>query len=65
MNDFEKTLRDRCHISGEDGNRFVGIKADTKSAEIYFPIGWHLADDEKILREDIIRKCFHKRLSSI
>ena len=54
MNDFEKTLRDRCHISGEGGNRFVGIKADTKSAEIYFPIGWHLADDEKILREDII-----------
>ena len=42
-----------CHVA--DGqNRFVGIKADTDSAEIYFPIGWHLSDDERILREDII-----------
>ncbi len=53
MNIFGKTLKDRCHVAGEQ-NRFVGIKADSESAEIYFPIGWHLSDDERILREDII-----------
>ena len=48
-------MKDRCHITtGYDGDRFVGIKADTESAEIYFPIGWNLSDDDRVLREDII-----------
>lgn len=53
MNTFGKTLKDRCRVAGAQ-NRFVGIKADTESAEMYFPIGRHLSDDERILCEDII-----------
>lgn len=55
LNNLEKTLKDRCHVAtGYDGDRFVGIKADTESAEIYFPIGWNLPDDDRTIREDII-----------
>lgn len=55
MRNLEKTLKDRCYVAtGNDGNRFVGIKADAEGAEIYFPVGWQLSDDERILREDII-----------
>lgn len=55
LNNLEKTLKDRCHVAtGYDGDKFVGIKADTENAEIYFPIGWNLSDDDRIIREDII-----------
>ena len=55
LNGLEKTIKDRCHVAtGQAENRFVGIKADTESVEIYFPIGWHLSNDDRILREDII-----------
>ena len=44
-----------CFIStGQNDYRFVGIKADIEGIRVYFPIGWHLSDDEKILREDIL-----------
>ena len=55
LNNFERTLKDRCHVTtGYDSDKFVGIKADTENVEIYFPIGWNLSDDDIILREDII-----------
>ena len=55
LNNLEKILKDICHVAtGYDGDRFVGIKADTESAEIYFPIGWNLPDDDRTIREDII-----------
>ena len=55
MNNLEKTLKDRCHVvTSYEGDRFVGIKADTESAEIYFPIGWSLSEDDKTIRKDII-----------
>ena len=45
--DLEKNLRERCHvISGGDGDRFVGVKADTDDAMIYFPIGYQLPEDD-------------------
>ena len=54
MNDIKNSLKDRCHVAtGQDGNRFVGIKADTENVAIYFPIGWNLPDDETALRQDI------------
>ena len=41
--DLEKNLRDRCRvISGDDGDSFVGVKADTDDAIIYFPIGKYI-----------------------
>lgn len=52
--DFKKNLRDRCHINtNEDGDRFVGVKADSDDAVIYFPIGYQLPDDDDDLRNDI------------
>lgn len=47
-------IRDRCHVnSNEDGDRFVGVKADTENAMVYFPIGYQLPDDDDQLRVDI------------
>lgn len=52
--DLEKKLRERCHvISGGDGDRFVGVKADTDDAMIYFPIGYQLPEDDIDLRVDV------------
>lgn len=52
--DLEKNLRDRCHvISGGDGDRFVGVKADTDDAMIYFPIGYQLPEEDGDLRVDV------------
>ena len=32
-------IRNRCHVnSNEDGDRFVGVKADSDKAMVYFPI---------------------------
>ena len=36
-----KPLKDRCHVNtNDDGDRFVGIKADSENAMVYFPIGY-------------------------
>lgn len=38
--DLQKNIRDRCHVNtNDDGDSFVGVKADTDDAIIYFPIG--------------------------
>ena len=43
-----------CHInSNEDGDRFVGIKADSDNAMVYFPIGYQLPEDDGEIRTDI------------
>lgn len=47
-------LRKSCHVNtNEDGDRFVGVKADTKNAVVYFPLGYQLPDDDRLLRRDI------------
>lgn len=52
---IQKSLRERCHINrNEDGDRFVGLKADTDDAVIYFPIGYQLSKDDDNLRVDIM-----------
>lgn len=43
-----------CHInSNEDGDRFVGIKADSNNAMVYFPIGYQLPEKDDEIRTDI------------
>ena len=43
-----------CHInSNEDGDRFVGIKADSDNVMVYFPIGYQLPEKEADIRTDI------------
>lgn len=55
MTDFN--LRDICHVcKNDDGDRFVGIKADADSVAVYFPLGYHLppvTENERGLRRDI------------
>lgn len=42
---MEFDLTDHCHVnSNEDGDRFVGIKADSDNAMVYFPIGYQLPE---------------------
>lgn len=49
-----KCIHDRCHIdTNQDGDRFVGVKADANDAIIYFPIGYELPEDDSQIRTDI------------
>lgn len=47
-------LRASCHVNtNEDGDNFVGVKASTKNAVVYFPLGYQLPEDDKQLRSEI------------
>ena len=49
-------LKEHCHVNKNgDGDRFVGIKADTENVMVYFPMGYRLSDDESLLRDDVLR----------
>ena len=49
----------RCHVNtNEEGDRFVGIKADTTDAVVYFPIGYQLPKEQIQLQRDILH-LFH------
>ena len=40
-------ITNHCHInSNEDGDRFVGIKADSDNVMVYFPIGYQLPEND-------------------
>ena len=49
-----KTLRERCVEFSPDNDGFVGLKADTSNALVYFPIGYQLGETEDELRKDIL-----------
>ena len=52
--DLSKNIRERCHVnSNDEGDSFVGVKADTDDAVIYFPVGYSLPENDERLREDI------------
>ena len=52
--DLKKNIRERCHVNTNDeGDSFVGVKADTDDAVIYFPIGYQLPANDDDLRQDI------------
>lgn len=47
-------IREHCHINQNgDGDRFVGVKADSNNAMIYFPMGYELPAQDDELRRDI------------
>ena len=55
----EESLKDRCIVvTQEEGDRFVGIKADTTDAKVYFPLGYHLPETDDDIRHDIFN-LFH------
>ena len=50
-----KSLKDYCHVNtNEDGDRFVGVKADSDNVMVYFPMGCHLPDTDQECRRDIL-----------
>lgn len=53
--EIQADLFKRCHVNkNEDGDRFVGVKADADNAMVYFPIGYQLPETEEDLRQDIL-----------
>ena len=51
---MEYDIKKHCHINtNEDGDRFVGIKADSDNATVYFPIGYELPETDAEIRTDI------------
>lgn len=54
--DLGLNLKVRCHVNKNgDGDRFVGVKADTNNAMVFFPMGYRLPDSEEDIREDILK----------
>lgn len=51
----ETDLYKRCHVNmNDEGDRFVGVKADANDAVVYFPTGYELPETEQELRRDIV-----------
>lgn len=51
---IDDDIAKHCHVNtNEDGDRFVGIKADSDNAMVYFPIGYQLPDSDLQIRTDI------------
>lgn len=54
--DLGLNLKVRCHINENgDGDRFVGVKADTTNAMVFFPMGYRLPESEEDIRQDILQ----------
>ncbi|MGN1416994.1 MAG: LlaJI family restriction endonuclease [Oscillospiraceae bacterium] len=52
--DMQKSIRERCHVNTNyEGDSFVGVRADTDDAMIFFPIGYQLPPNDDDLRGDI------------
>lgn len=53
-------IKDICHVNtNDDGDRFVGVKVsvdpktNTEKAIVYFPLGYSLPEDDRLVRRDI------------
>ncbi len=54
VEDKKFDIKTQCHVnSNEDGDRFVGIKAESDKAMVYFPIGYELPESDAEIRTDI------------
>ena len=51
----EIDIRRKCRVnSNREKDTFVGLKCDDGDISINFPIGYHISDDDKELRKDIM-----------
>lgn len=51
----EFSIRDRCKINTNiDADTFVGIQCEDNSFSVHFPLGFHLPENDKELRKDIL-----------
>ncbi len=49
------SLSKHIHVNKNgDGDRFVGIKAESNEAMVYFPLGYRIPDTEEKLRQDVL-----------
>lgn len=56
MGDLGLNLHFRCRVdTGEEGDRFVGIKADSNGTLVYFPMGYRLPQDEQELQREVLQ----------
>ena len=56
MGDLGVNLHFRCRVdTGEEGDRFVGIKADSNGTLVYFPMGYRLPQDEQELQREVLQ----------
>jgi len=52
----ENDLRQRCRVTTNlEGDTFVGIKSEGDGISVCFPIGYRLPDDDKELRQDVVK----------
>lgn len=55
MKMYQYSIRDKCRVNTNwDTDIFVGIKCENGDISVNFPLGYHLEDDEKSLRKDIL-----------
>lgn len=51
----EYGIRDKCHVNtNREADTFVGIICDKGDFSVHFPLGFHVSDDDRELRKDII-----------
>lgn len=51
----EYGIRDICHVNtNRDTDTFVGIICDKGDFSVHFPLGFHVSDDDRELRKDIM-----------
>lgn len=51
----EFTISDKCTINtNRDTDTFVGIICENGDIQVHFPLGYHLSEDDKGLRQDIM-----------
>ncbi|MDL2319014.1 LlaJI family restriction endonuclease [Eubacteriales bacterium OttesenSCG-928-A19] len=59
ISDKEYSLREYCKTATNlDGDTFVGIKMDDGCVAVSFPMGYHLENEDKSLRKEILRLIF-------
>ncbi len=51
----ESDIRSRCRVnSNSEADTFVGLKCEDGDLSIHFPLGYHISEDNKGLRKDIL-----------
>lgn len=49
------SIRENCHINTNwESDTFVGIRVENGKCDINFPLGYHISEDEKNLRRDVL-----------
>lgn len=52
---MKHSIRERCHVnSNKETDTFVGISCVNGDLTINFPLGYHISEDERNLRKDIL-----------